>query len=85
MPQQTPKACRVLDCRNTTTDQSGYCEQHKSEGWKQNRITKCAQWSLPASAECPFRCDRETKQNHSQSTKESPYLVPLRYGNGISF
>lgn len=39
MPQRTPKACRVRGCRNTTTDQSGYCEQHKSEGWKQNRIS----------------------------------------------
>lgn len=35
MPPRTPKACRVRGCRSTTTDPSGYCESHKSEGWKQ--------------------------------------------------
>ena len=35
MPPRTPKACRVRGCRHTTTDPSGYCESHKSEGWKQ--------------------------------------------------
>ncbi|EHA8518057.1 HNH endonuclease, partial [Salmonella enterica subsp. enterica serovar Johannesburg] len=35
MPPRTPKACRVRGCRNTTIDPSGYCESHKSEGWKQ--------------------------------------------------
>ncbi|EOW5556791.1 HNH endonuclease [Escherichia coli] len=35
MPPRTPKACRFRGCRNTTTDPSGYCESHKSEGWKQ--------------------------------------------------
>lgn len=34
MPPRTPKACRVRGCRSTTTDPSGYCEQHKGEGWK---------------------------------------------------
>ncbi|ELO0990056.1 HNH endonuclease, partial [Citrobacter freundii] len=34
MPPRTPKACRVRGCRNTTTDPSGYCENHKGEGWK---------------------------------------------------
>lgn len=35
MPPRTPKACRVRGCPHTTTDSSGYCESHKSEGWKQ--------------------------------------------------
>ncbi|MDM9021461.1 hypothetical protein QU770_24020, partial [Escherichia coli] len=35
MPPRTPKACSVRGCRHTTTDPSGYCESHKSEGWKQ--------------------------------------------------
>ncbi|MDU6990873.1 MAG: HNH endonuclease signature motif containing protein [Escherichia coli] len=35
MPSRIPKACRARGCRNTTTDPSGYCESHKSEGWKQ--------------------------------------------------
>ncbi|PWV99569.1 HNH endonuclease [Mangrovibacter plantisponsor] len=35
MPPRTPKACRKRGCRSTTTDPSGYCENHKSEGWKQ--------------------------------------------------
>ncbi|VVT52692.1 Phage-associated homing endonuclease [Kosakonia radicincitans] len=35
MPPRTPKACRVRGCRSTTTDQSGYCETHKGEGWRQ--------------------------------------------------
>lgn len=35
MPPRIPKSCRVRGCRHTTTDPSGYCESHKSEGWKQ--------------------------------------------------
>lgn len=35
VPPRIPKACRARGCRNTTTDPSGYCESHKSEGWKQ--------------------------------------------------
>ncbi|WP_410684786.1 HNH endonuclease [Citrobacter europaeus] len=34
MPPRTPKACRVHGCRFTTSDPSGYCENHKGEGWK---------------------------------------------------
>ncbi|EQA0473259.1 phage terminase small subunit P27 family [Escherichia coli] len=35
MPALIPRACRVRGCRHTTTDPSGYCESHKSKGWKQ--------------------------------------------------
>ncbi|HCA7080784.1 TPA: HNH endonuclease [Citrobacter sedlakii] len=35
MPPRTPKACRKRGCRNTTTDRSGYCEEHRGEGWQQ--------------------------------------------------
>ncbi|HEJ8089463.1 TPA: HNH endonuclease [Serratia liquefaciens] len=34
MPPRTPKACRKRGCRNTTTDPSGYCSEHKGEGWR---------------------------------------------------
>lgn len=34
MPQRTPKACRKRGCRNATTDPSGYCNEHKGEGWR---------------------------------------------------
>lgn len=35
MPPRTPKACRRRGCPNTTTERSGYCEDHKGESWKQ--------------------------------------------------
>ncbi|HEJ0068212.1 TPA: HNH endonuclease [Citrobacter koseri] len=35
MPPRTPKACRKRGCRNTTTDRSGYCDEHKGDGWQQ--------------------------------------------------
>ncbi|HEY3984625.1 HNH endonuclease [Cedecea sp.] len=31
MPPRTPKAC----CKNTTIDRSGFCDEHKGDGWKQ--------------------------------------------------
>lgn len=33
MPKRTPRACRSRGCRNTTTDKSGYCEQHLHQNW----------------------------------------------------
>lgn len=35
MPPRTPKACRKRGCRQTTTDRSGYFDEHRGEGWKQ--------------------------------------------------
>ncbi|WP_409245933.1 HNH endonuclease [Enterobacter cloacae] len=35
MPARTPKACRKRGCRQTTTDRSGYCDDHRGEGWRQ--------------------------------------------------
>lgn len=35
MPPRTPKACRKRGCRNTTKDRSGYCDEHKGDGWQQ--------------------------------------------------
>lgn len=37
MPPRTPRACRARGCRNTTTDYSGHCDQHRGEGWKRHR------------------------------------------------
>ncbi|OPJ96328.1 HNH endonuclease [Serratia marcescens] len=34
MPPRTPKACRKRGCRNTTTDPSGFCNEHRGEGWR---------------------------------------------------
>jgi 5-methylcytosine-specific restriction protein A len=34
MPLRIPRACRKQGCRNTTTDKSGYCDDHKGTGWK---------------------------------------------------
>ncbi|MCU2440099.1 HNH endonuclease [Enterobacter hormaechei subsp. steigerwaltii] len=34
MPPRTPKACRKRGCRQTTTDRSGYCDEHRGEGWR---------------------------------------------------
>ncbi|QBH98422.1 HNH endonuclease [Limnobaculum zhutongyuii] len=33
MPARIPKACRKRGCPKTTTDRSGYCDNHKGDGW----------------------------------------------------
>ncbi|MCS3605313.1 HNH endonuclease [Erwinia rhapontici] len=33
MPPRTPRACRKRGCRTTTINTSGYCDEHKGEGW----------------------------------------------------
>lgn len=35
MPPRTPKACRKRGCKQTTTDRSGYCDDHRGESWRQ--------------------------------------------------
>ncbi|PTA87466.1 5-methylcytosine-specific restriction enzyme A [Kosakonia sacchari] len=37
MPAAIPRACRKRGCAGTTTDRSGYCEQHRNEGWQQHQ------------------------------------------------
>ncbi|ECC6921930.1 HNH endonuclease [Salmonella enterica] len=37
MPPRTPRACRKHGCARTTTDRSGYCEQHRGTGWESQR------------------------------------------------
>lgn len=34
MPPRIPRACRNRGCGNTTTDKSGFCDEHKGAGWK---------------------------------------------------
>ncbi|EPK7314457.1 HNH endonuclease [Citrobacter freundii] len=40
MPALIPRACRKRGCPGTTTDRSGYCEQHRNEGWQQHQQGK---------------------------------------------
>ncbi|EON0340158.1 HNH endonuclease [Escherichia coli] len=40
MPSLIPRACRKRGCPGTTTDRSGYCEQHRNEGWQQHQQGK---------------------------------------------
>lgn len=40
MPPKIPKVCRKRGCPNTTTDRSGYCQQHKHEGWQRHQQGK---------------------------------------------
>ncbi|WP_313079101.1 HNH endonuclease [Atlantibacter sp.] len=35
MPAMIPRACRKRGCSGKTTSRSGYCEQHRGEGWQQ--------------------------------------------------
>ena len=37
MPSAIPRACRKLGCGKTTTDRSGYCDDHRNEGWQQHQ------------------------------------------------
>ncbi|ETC91633.1 DNAse, partial [Enterococcus faecalis PF3] len=39
-PALIPRACRKRGCPGTTTDRSGYCEQHRNEGWQQHQQGK---------------------------------------------
>lgn len=40
MPARIPKACRKQGCKNTTTDSSGYCDEHKACGWVRHQKGK---------------------------------------------
>lgn len=37
MPALIPRACRKHGCAGKTTDRSGYCENHRNEGWQQHQ------------------------------------------------
>ncbi|NIF20589.1 HNH endonuclease [Candidatus Pantoea multigeneris] len=37
MPSAIPRACRKRGCARTTSDRSGYCEEHRNEGWEQHQ------------------------------------------------
>lgn len=37
MPSAIPRACRKRGCPKTTTDRSGYCDEHRNEGWQQHQ------------------------------------------------
>ena len=40
MPKKIPRACRKHGCRNTTTDRSGYCDEHRNTGWENHQQGK---------------------------------------------
>ena len=40
VPRAIPHACRKHGCRNTTTDRSGYCDEHRNTGWENHQQGK---------------------------------------------
>ncbi|HCR3444643.1 TPA: HNH endonuclease [Morganella morganii] len=40
MPPRIPRACRKRGCAKTTTDRSGYCEEHRNTGWENHQQGK---------------------------------------------
>lgn len=40
VPRAIPRACRKHGCSNTTTDRSGYCEEHRNTGWENHQQGK---------------------------------------------
>lgn len=40
MPLRIPRACRKRGCAKTTTDRSGYCEEHRNTGWENHQQGK---------------------------------------------
>ncbi|WP_369115069.1 HNH endonuclease [Edwardsiella tarda] len=40
MPKRIPRACRKHGCRKTTTDRSGYCDEHRNTGWENHQQGK---------------------------------------------
>ncbi len=40
MPARIPRACRKRGCARTTTDRSGYCQQHINTGWENHQRGK---------------------------------------------
>ncbi|WP_376787997.1 HNH endonuclease [Morganella morganii] len=40
MPPRIPRACRKRGCAKTTTDRSGYCEEHRNTGWESHQQGK---------------------------------------------
>lgn len=37
MPPRIPRACRKHGCSKTTTDRSGYCQDHINSGWESHQ------------------------------------------------
>lgn len=40
MPPRVPRACRKHGCSKTTTDRSGYCQEHMNTGWESHQPGK---------------------------------------------
>ncbi|HHR6043619.1 TPA: HNH endonuclease [Providencia alcalifaciens] len=40
MPPRIPRACRKHGCSKTTTDRSGYCQEHMNTGWESHQQGK---------------------------------------------
>lgn len=40
MPPRIPRACRKHGCSKTTTDRSGYCDEHMNTGWESHQQGK---------------------------------------------
>ncbi len=40
MPPRIPRACRKRGCAKTTTDHSGYCNEHINTGWENHQQGK---------------------------------------------
>ncbi|MTC44317.1 HNH endonuclease [Providencia sp. wls1922] len=40
MPPRIPRACRKHGCSKTTTDRSGYCQDHMNTGWESHQQGK---------------------------------------------
>ncbi|AUX93661.1 HNH endonuclease [Mixta gaviniae] len=46
MPSAIPRACRKGDGPKTTTDRSGYCNDHHNEGWQQHQRGYGSTWDI---------------------------------------
>ncbi|CAG9423134.1 HNH endonuclease [Providencia alcalifaciens] len=40
MPPRIPRSCRKHGCSKTTTDRSGYCQEHMNTGWENHQQGK---------------------------------------------
>ncbi|WP_426817916.1 HNH endonuclease [Winslowiella sp. 2C04] len=90
MPAAIPRACRKHGCGKTTTDRSGYCDDHRYEGWTQhqrgqNRHQRGygSKWDILRAR--ILQRDKHLCQNHMKQGKPVPastvdHIIPKAHG-----
>ncbi|EAO1993181.1 HNH endonuclease [Salmonella enterica] len=90
MPPGTPRACRKSGCRKTTTDRSGYCDEHRCSGWERWQPGKSKQqrgyggnWPsirLRILQRDKYLCQSCLRQGIATSATSVDHIIPKSHG-----